>query len=97
MRSTHVPESVERRGEGRVAEDDAVANGPEHEAAEDDPDGALMQGWWSVMLTIDIFGLISTVDKFWPNQSCGSGMPYLDHRGGLVLGGNHPRRDQSKS
>ena len=42
MRSTHVPESVERRGEGRVAEDDAVANGPEHEAAEDDPDGALM-------------------------------------------------------
>ena len=49
LKETHVPESVERRGEEGVAEDDPVAKGPEHEAAEDDPDGALMS-------TTDIFG-----------------------------------------
>ena len=36
-----ISESVERRGEVRVSHDDAVAERPEHESAEHDPDGAL--------------------------------------------------------
>ena len=36
-----ISESVERRGEVRVSHDNAVAERPEHESAEHDPDGAL--------------------------------------------------------